>query len=186
MQLFLSKKFCLGREIDMAGISVKCSEKGMEFMPSKESMNAFSKLRAPTNRKELQSFMGMLNTFRTWSIKLSSSTTHLRTLLQKGATWIWTSYHETEFQQIKEIISSINFLTAFELGIKTNLLVDTSRDGIGYVFTRGGAEGDIKIIRCGSIALAPAKKGIPQPNLNGLGYHGVFETIGSTYWGYQK
>ena len=130
----------------MAGINVNCSDTGVEFRPAKESLNAFSRLRAPTCKRELQSFLGMLNTFRSWSIKVSSSSTHLRALLQKGATWNWDMYCEQEFNQIKNIISSIDFLSAFNVHLKTNLLVDTSREGIGYVLTQEKPEGDISVI----------------------------------------
>lgn len=163
------KKFEVGREIEMAGINVTCSDTGVELRPAKEALNAFSRLKSPTSKRELQSFLGMLNIFHSWDIEISASSTHLRTLLQKGAVWKCDMYYEQELTKIKQIISSLDFLAAFNVHLKTNLFVDTSREGIGYVLTQEKPEGKISVIKCGSVGLAPAPSHYSPTELEPLG-----------------
>ena len=66
-------------------MNVTCSDTGVEFKATEESLNAFDRRREPTCKKELQSLLGMVNTFRSWNVKIAPNTTHLRALLQKGA-----------------------------------------------------------------------------------------------------
>ena len=87
------KTFEIARSLDVAGMNVTCNDAGVEFRPAADSLNAFARLREPSCKKELQSLLGMVNTFRSWYVKIAPNTTHLRTLLQKGAVWKWDIFH---------------------------------------------------------------------------------------------
>ena len=112
-------------------MNVTCNDTDAEFKPVANSLNAFARLREPSCKKELQSLLGMVNTFRSWDVKIAPNTAHLRTLLQKGAVWKWDIYHQREFDSLKEMVSSLTFLEAFDVNLMTNLLVDSSKEGIG-------------------------------------------------------
>ena len=113
--------------------------------------------------------MGMVNTFRSWDIIIAASTTHLRTLLQKGAVLKRDIYHQREFDSVKQIVSSPTFLNAFDINLKTNLLVDSSKEGIGYVLTQENLDGKISIIKCGSVGLSQTHSRYAPTELECLG-----------------
>ena len=93
----------------------------------------------------------------------------LRTLLQKGAVWKWDIYHQREFDRLKVMVSSLTFLEAFDVNLKTNLLVDSSREGIGYVLTQEHLDGRISIIKCGSVRLSKTHSRYAPTELERLG-----------------
>ena len=93
----------------------------------------------------------MINQFRAWHIDIAPNTTHLRALLQKGARWSWDSYCQREFDCLKDMVASLTFLEAFDPKLKTNLLVDSSKTGIGYILTQEHEDGRISIKKCRSV-----------------------------------
>ena len=148
------KKFEIARSLDVAGVNITCTDTGIEFRATEDSLNAFSCLREPTCKKELQSLLGMVNQFRSWDVNIAPNTTHLRALLQKGAHWSWDSYCQKEFDSLKDMVSSLTFLEAFDVNLKTNLLVDSSKPGIVYILRQEHPDGRISIIKCGSVGLS--------------------------------
>ena len=112
------KKFEIARSLDVAGMNITCKDTGVEFRATEDSLNAFSRLREPTCKKELQSLLGMVNQFRSWDVNIAPNTTHLRALLQKGARWSWDSYCQKEFDSLKEMVSSLTFLEAFDVNLR--------------------------------------------------------------------
>ena len=75
------KKFEIARSLDVAGMNITCTETGVEFRATEDSLNTFSRLREPTCKKKLQSLLGMINQFRSWDVNIAPNTTHLRALL---------------------------------------------------------------------------------------------------------
>ena len=180
------KKFDINRALDVAGTNITCTKTGVEFRATQDSLNAFSRLREPTCKKELQSLLGMLNQFRAWDINISPNTSHLRVLLQKGARWSWSSYCQREFDCLKDMIASLTFLEAFNPKLKTNLLVDSSKTGIGYVLTQEDENGKISIVKCGSIGLSKSHSRYAQLSLKDWASVGAYVTIVCIYSGSRR
>ena len=87
----------------------------------------------PTNHKELQSFLGMINYLSRFLAFLSDLCAPLQVLLKKGTEFIWTSVHQHAFDQIKLHVSNDVKLQSYDANKPLYIKVDTSKKGIGAV-----------------------------------------------------
>lgn len=106
--------------------------------PDTDRIEAINGLSTPKNRKELQSFLGMVNCLRSFLPKLSEVTSPLRNLLKKDVDWLWTMGHENSFQKIKEMICNITLLTSFDPKKEITIQADASKDAIGCTLMQEG------------------------------------------------
>ena len=65
---------------------------------------------APTNKKELRSFIGMVNYYRDMWIRQSHVLAPLAALTSKTAKWNWTPDHHVAFDTMKKIIAKETLL----------------------------------------------------------------------------
>ena len=87
----------------------------------------------PTNHKELQSFLGMVNYLSRFLAFLSDLHAPLQALLKKGTEFVWTSVHQHAFDQIKMHVSNDVKLQFYYASKPLYIEVDTSKKGIGAV-----------------------------------------------------
>lgn len=80
------------------------SELGCQLDSSR--IEAIQKLTAPTNVKQLQSVLGMVNYVRDFVPNMADLTAPLRILLKKTTAWHWSDAQETAFQHLKDILSN--------------------------------------------------------------------------------
>ena len=105
------------------------SKEGIKADPEKtEAVRSF---KAPTNKKELRRFFGVLNYLGKFFPTLSRGTHNLRQLLQKDKEWVWESAQANEFDQLRQTISKAPTLTPFCLEAPTRLSTDASSYGLG-------------------------------------------------------
>ena len=78
MQILRAKVKYFGHIIRQNGVS-----------PDPDKIKSIREMQAPTSKKELQSFLGMINFLRKFSLNLSETTTKLRDLL-KSVHWLWS------------------------------------------------------------------------------------------------
>ncbi|KAK3710125.1 hypothetical protein QZH41_001605 [Actinostola sp. cb2023] len=69
--------------------------------PDPDKVKGIAEMKVPTDIKELQRFMGMVNYLGKFLPNLSNSTQALRELLQKETAWHWDERHDHAFQEIK-------------------------------------------------------------------------------------
>ena len=69
-------------------------------------------------------------------------TTKIRSLLWKGAKFIWTSDHQSEFDKVIASLSDLDKLEPFNPENKMFALVDASLLGLGFVFFKKIVRGD--------------------------------------------
>ncbi|CAI6348579.1 unnamed protein product [Macrosiphum euphorbiae] len=80
-------------------------EKGV--YPDQERIQSIQNLKEPTNKKELQSFLGMVNYLREFIPNMSEITGSLRSLLKKNIIWSWDTHCQNSFSKLKEILSAL-------------------------------------------------------------------------------
>ena len=91
--------------------------------------------------------------------KMSHSLENIRKLLSKDAVFLWTESHQQEFEAFKEAINGPMGLKPFDSSMDTQLWVDFSKSGMGFVLTQTNPkdESDKRVIWCDSTALTPAQ-----------------------------
>ena len=70
-------------------------------------------MQPPKTLKEVRSFLGLVNQLSKFSSNYSMITTEIRSLLWKGAKFIWTSDHQSEFDKVIASLSDLDKLEPF-------------------------------------------------------------------------
>ena len=106
----------------------------------------------PTNREELQQFLGMIQYLRPFIPELSAKTAPLRSLLKKDTEYNWNETHEKVFQNLKNPIHENLCLAYFNPNANTTRQVDLSMLGLGVTLIN-----DNKIVTFASKRLTDAE-----------------------------
>ena len=92
----------LGHIIDKRGIQM-----------SSKKVKAIAEMPRPTDQKELQAFLGMVNHYGKFLPNLSDLCAPLNRLLQKAVKWKWIKEYDQVFLKIKEKLGSAEALVHF-------------------------------------------------------------------------
>ena len=87
----------------------------------------------PQNVASLQSFNGMVNYLKKFSLVLSELSEPLRRLCKSGVEWAWKSEQQSAFESIKHAITSLPVLAYFDKTKKHTIQCDASKKGLGAV-----------------------------------------------------
>ena len=60
----------------------------------------------PHNGSLVERFLGIVGYFTDYVKSMSTCTRHLRSILKKGALFLWTSAHDPEFNDLKDVLTS--------------------------------------------------------------------------------
>ena len=81
--------------------------------PDKNKVIAITKLPAPTNKKQVQSFIGMINYLSKFSARLSEIAEPIRGLAKDKVPFNWGSENQSAFTQMKQEIGSAPILAYY-------------------------------------------------------------------------
>ena len=82
-----------------------------DVKPVPSKANSTKRMKAPSTKQELQSFLGMVKYLSSCTPHMFDLTSNLRNLLKKDSLFQWTETHEKEFQLLKKVISKdVNLL----------------------------------------------------------------------------
>uniref|UniRef100_A0A1B6DFS4 RNA-directed DNA polymerase n=1 Tax=Clastoptera arizonana TaxID=38151 RepID=A0A1B6DFS4_9HEMI len=95
----LSKSHFLKERIKFLGHII--TKEGISMDPTKIAI--IKDFQAPSNIKELQSFLGLINFYRKFNLRHSELTGQLNHLLRKNQPWLWTQTEEAIFNNIKDL-----------------------------------------------------------------------------------
>ena len=93
-ELFKKELTWLGYLINQEGVK-----------PIKDKTDAITKLKDPTNTKELKSFLGSIQHLSKFLNNLSEKTDRMRKLLKKDVKWEWTKEINDDLEQLKQEIT---------------------------------------------------------------------------------
>lgn len=92
----------------------------------------------PVNKKELQTFLGMVTFVSRFIPHMSETTAPLRELLKKDAAWVWEDGHQASFEALREALAKAPVLAYYQKNKPITLSVDASQNGIGAVIMQNG------------------------------------------------
>ena len=93
-------------EVDF--FSETCTPSGHK--PNKSNVSAITKMPAPTSKKQVQSFIGMINYLSKCSARLSDIVEPIRELAKDKVPFKWGPEHQSAFIQMKKEIASFPIL----------------------------------------------------------------------------
>ena len=126
--------------------------------PNKEKTDAINKLEPPTNTKTLKSFLGAIQYFAKFIPNLSEKTDNMRQLLKKGTKWEWTTERNSDFNKIKNELTTLPCLAHYN-GNKENIVTtDACKTGLGIALWQKQGNGELKPIAYASRYLNDAEK----------------------------
>jgi len=125
--------------------------------PDPERLLAIEELTRPKNKKDLQTFLGVVNFIGPFIPYLSDKTGPLRELLQKNSIFIWTELHDKVFAEIKDYMLKAKFLVPFDEAKELVIQCDASQYGLGCCLLQNG-----KPISFASRSLTPCERNYSQ------------------------
>ncbi|PIK44032.1 hypothetical protein BSL78_19118 [Apostichopus japonicus] len=111
-----------------------------QVKPLKAKVEAIEQYPAPTNKKALMRFMGMVGYYRKFCPNFSDIASPLTDLLKKNITFRWTDECERAFHKIKSILIGSPILAAPNFHKQFKLAVDASDIGCGSVVLQEGED----------------------------------------------
>ena len=86
---------------------------------------------APTNKKQVQSFIGMINYLSKFSARLSEIVEPIRELAKDKVPFNWDPEHQSAFTQMKKEMASAPLLAYYNPKKQTILQTDANMKGLG-------------------------------------------------------
>ncbi|XP_063915497.1 uncharacterized protein K02A2.6-like [Zophobas morio] len=130
--------------------------------PSNDKVKALTQMKQPTNKVELQSFLGFVNFYGKFIPNLSSRANPLYKLLRKNSRWHWNKQCQKSFEWIKGEIKSAKVLMHYNQKLPLGLACDASSTGVGACIFHIFENGDRRPIAFASRSLNSAEKNYSQ------------------------
>ena len=119
---------------------------------------------------------GLLNQFSAYAPDLKQIQAPLQGLMSTKVAYQWLPVHDEAMAKVKDILTKEggSVLAYFDPGLKTTLLTDACKYGLGYVLVQHDGEDyskseKLKLITCGSRFLSTAEKNYAVCELELLG-----------------
>ncbi len=137
--LVLNMEKCeLGRQqVDFLGHHVT-AERAAPIARHVEAVQNFPR---PQDKKQLQSFLGLVNFYRRFIPAAARILLPLMDALRADQDWVWSPAMQHSFQLIKDTLASVAVLTHPDPAAEVNLAVDASNTHIGAVLQQRDAGG---------------------------------------------
>ena len=128
------KSFFAKSELEYLGFWV--TRAGIQPLPKK--VQGITSIASPKNRKEVRSFIGMVNFYRDMWIRRSHLLAPLAALTSKNTKFKWGNEEEQAFQQIKKVMQQEVLLAYPDFSIPFDIHTDASHLQLGAVISQNG------------------------------------------------
>ena len=108
------------------------------IMPLPKKVEALQNIAVPKNKKQLCSFIGLINYYRDMWIKRSEVLSPLTSMTSKEAKWNWTNECQMAFDTIKKIVSREVLLSYPDFSDTFEIHTDASKYQLGAVISQKG------------------------------------------------
>ena len=130
-QLGLNSKEDICVSLCTSTVTAVYSAQGMH--PDPKKVQGITEMTAPTDKQQLQSFLGMVNYMGTFIPNLSHHTEPLWAMLKKDNVFHWEDQQTRSFQQVKTLIAKANTtpLRYYDRNLPVTVQADASLRGLG-------------------------------------------------------
>ena len=132
LKVNVTKSYFARGELEYLGYWI--TREGIKPMPKK--ILAIQKIAEPKTKKELRSFIGVVNYYRDMWIRRSHVLAPLAALTSKDAKWKWEKEHSEAFRNIKKIISREVMLAYPDFNKPFVIHTDASHSQLGAVISQ--------------------------------------------------
>ena len=153
--------------------------------PAQNKITAIGKMPSPGSKKEVQSFIGMINYLSKFSPRLTELAEPIRELMKENIPFNWGPEHQESFTMLKKEIIRASVLAYYNPWKETVLQTDANTEGLGACLLQ-----DEKPIYFASKALTETQRGYVAIKIESLvvawalekfhqflyGYHFILET----------
>ena len=101
--------------------------------PDPLKVNAIINMSGPTNKQDLQRFMGMLAYLSKFIPNMAEESAPLCRLLEKNVQWHWSDEHQKSLDSLKTLLTKAPVLKYYAINEPLVLSVDASSEGLGAV-----------------------------------------------------
>jgi hypothetical protein len=127
-----SKSFFAREELEYLGYWI--TQEGVK--PLSKKVEAINNLKTPTTRKQVRSFVGMINYYRDMWIRRSEVLAPLTALTSKNAKWQWTEIEQNAFNTMKRILARETLLSYPDFNKPFHIHTDASKIQLGAVISQ--------------------------------------------------
>ena len=99
-------------------------------------MEAIKNIAPPKTRKQLRSFIGLINYYRDMWSKRSELLAPLSTLTSDKNKWKWTSVDQEAFDKVKQVLSRETLLAFPNFDLPFTIHTDASKTQLGAVISQ--------------------------------------------------
>ena len=114
-------------ELEFLGHIVSCAG----VRPTDSRIKAIQKAPPPTNKQQLQSFLGLMTYNAKFLPNLAQTLHPMYQLLRKNTKWCWKLKHEKSFMAAKQLLCQDCALTHYDVNKPLKLYCDASATGLG-------------------------------------------------------
>ena len=158
--LRLKRSKCVFNKKSVEFLGFRVSGDGISPLESK--VDAIKKAPLPKNKKELQAFLGLINFYNMFLKDKAAIAEPLHRLLDKNVQFNWTNEHTVVVEELKNLISSDQCLTHYDLNLPLFLSSDCSSYGLGSVLSHQMKDGTERPIAYFSRTLSKAERNYSQ------------------------
>ncbi|KAI8506223.1 hypothetical protein Bbelb_156500 [Branchiostoma belcheri] len=106
--------------------------------PDPKKVRAITSMKAPTNKAEVMTMLGMVNYLAKFTPNLSEVTAPLRELLREDIEFVWDDKRKQAFADMKTVVAEASTLSYYDPHKEATLQVDASKYGLGAVLMQEG------------------------------------------------
>jgi RNase H-like domain found in reverse transcriptase/Reverse transcriptase (RNA-dependent DNA polymerase) len=132
LQINAAKSFCAAQEVEYLGYIL--TPTGVK--PQYKKVKAIRNMAAPKNRKQLRSFIGLVNFYRYMWRHRSQAMEPLTRLTGGKGKLVWTAEQQKAFDEIKRIVSKEVLLSFPDYSKEFHLYTDASESQLGAVLVQ--------------------------------------------------
>ena len=144
---FIQPAKCVFGQNFLSVLGFTVSHKGIEVQKSKTE--AICKMPAPKNKKEVQTFLGLVNFYSSFLLNKSTLLSCLHELT-KDKPFVWTKECQQAFEEVKKRLTSPPILAFPDPDAEMIVAVDASNVGVGGILQQKDEKGRLRIIACSS------------------------------------